>query len=115
MTNLHAHVDRSSRDCDGPMYDSYVVAFNEAEIAERDQSGGVNDFSDIHFMNRVFVNEAGPYAVSQASITIDEQGFEYHEDTDEGYRKSSVRWCEDEDCDPNFTSHRDVFAEMMGY
>jgi hypothetical protein len=97
------------------MYDSYVVSFNDDEIAERIAAEGVNDFSDIHFMNRVFVNEAGPYAVESAQIEITKHGFSYAEQTDEGYRSAEVRWCEDEDCDIHERSHRDVFAERMGY
>lgn len=112
--SLHAHIDRSQSDCDGPTYDSHVEFFNDAEIAEAAAAQGINDFSDIHFMNRVFVNVAGPYAVMHANIEISEGGFQYAETTDEGYRHAEVRWCSDETCKPE-TTHRDVYAERMGY
>lgn len=115
MDNLHAHVSTASADCDGPMYRDWVEAPNDEEIAEHEAAQGVNDFSDIHFMNRVFTGQCGPYAVRQMRITLDDSGFEYREDTEEGYRSGEVRWCHDEDCDPNAYSQRDVFAEQMGY
>jgi hypothetical protein len=114
MTNtLHAHVDTASADCDGPLYRSWVETFNDEEIAESHKE--VNDFSDIHFMNRVFANQCGPYAVRQLRITVDDTGFEYHEVTDEGYRNGTVRWCHHDTCDPGERTHRDVYAEQMGY
>lgn len=115
MTTLHAHVDRESTDCDGRYTDCYIVMFNDAERAESERAGGVNDFSDIHFMNRVFATEAGPYAVDHATIEITRRGFEYHEDTEEGYREASVSWCTDPYCDPEFRTHRDHRAEAAGY
>jgi hypothetical protein len=117
MSMLHAHVSRSSADCDGPTYQSNVVTFNEEEMAEHadaEAAGGWNNFSDISFMNRVFCTVAGPYAVEQAIVTISESGFEYSERTEEGYRHAEVRWCR-HDCDTDETSYRDVYAEQMGY
>lgn len=115
MENLHAHVETYSRDCDGGFESHYVVAFNDEEIAERDTANGINDFSDIHFMNRVFSNCCGPYAVSfKMSITVTEAGFEWNEATEEGYRAGEVRWCHD-DCDESERGQRDQYAEMMGY
>jgi len=123
--NLHAHVSTASADCDGPMYDSWVESFNEDERTEqvrayfngivRGYDEPVNDFSDIHFMNRVLTSRCGPYAVGQMRVTMDEDGFEYHEQTEEGYRSGEVRWCRSEACDPDARTHRDVFAEAMGY
>ena len=55
---------------------------NDDEIAESQKS--VNDFSDIHFMNRVFVNRCGPFAVRHMSVTIEEGRVEWDETTDEG-------------------------------
>jgi len=110
---LHAHVSTTSVDCDGPQHDSRVEVFNDDETAESRKE--VNDFSDIHFMNRVFTNQCGPYAVRQMRVTVDDDGFEYTEETDEGYRAGEVRWCRNEHCDTTRRTHRDVFAEMAGY
>ena len=116
IENLHAHVDTASVDCDGPMYREYVVTPNDAEIAEHEEAQGINDFSDIHFMNRVFTSECSPYAVAYGmTVKVDEHGFTWNEATDEGHRSGEVRWCRDEDCDPRAQSQRDVYAEMMGY
>lgn len=112
--NLHAHVSTASADCDGPMYRNYVEVFNDAEIAETEAAQGVNDFSDIHFMQRVMMNVASPYAVHQMTVKVDEQGIEVSEQTEEGYRNASVVWCRDE-CDTEFHSQRDVYAEAMNY
>lgn len=114
--NLHAHVSTSSRDCDGGHGSDYVMGFNDAEIAEREAAQGINDFSDIHFMQRVMMNVASPYAVEYGmTVKVDSEGIEVHEHTDEGFRAAEVRWCRDEDCDPNASSQYDEYAEAMGY
>lgn len=112
-TTLHAHVETSSSDCDGPFYRHWVDQFNADERKESMED--INDFSDIHFMNRVFTNNCGPYAVShQLTIKVDSEGFEWNEQTDEGYRAGHVIWCTD-DCDLDESGQRDVYAEQMGY
>ena len=113
-TTLHAHVDTASADCDGPMYRSYVSLLNDDEIAEHEAAQGVNDFHDLHFKARIMSNHVSFHAES-AEVSIFPHGFRYHEMTDEGYRSSEVRWCEDEDCNEDEYSQRDVYAEMMGY
>ena len=114
-TNLHAHVSTASADCDGPIYRDYVTSLNDAELAEHADANGVNDFHEIHIMNLVFTNHCGPYAVHQLTVKVDDDCFEWNEQTEEGYRAGEVRWCRDADCDPNAASQRDVYAEMMGY
>jgi hypothetical protein len=115
-TNLHAHVDTYSRDCDGGHGNDYIMAFSDAEIAEREAAQGINDFSDIHFMQRVMMNVASPYAVEYGmTVKVDSEGIEVTEATDEGSRSANVRWCRDEHCDPNFHQVSDQYAEMMGY
>lgn len=113
-TTLHAHVSTASADCDGPIYRSYVATYNRAETAEHESAQGVNDFSDIHFMQRVMMNHCSPFAVRQMRVTLDETGVEWHEDTEEGYRNGEIRWCRD-DCDTDETGYRDVYAERAGY
>lgn len=116
MTNtLHAHVSTRSVDCDGPIHRDYVVGFNEAEVAEHEAAQGINDFSDIHFMERVMMNVASPYAVYQMRVTVDDDGIEVHEDTEEGFRSASVAWCHEDDCELDYSAYRDIRAEMEGY
>lgn len=114
-TNLHAHVSTASRDCDGPLYDEWVTSLNDDEIAEHDQAQGVNDFHDLHFKERVLGNHVSFHTEFGVTVKVTAEGFSMHEQTDEGYRSAEVYWCEDEDCDPNAYSHRDIYAEMMGY
>jgi hypothetical protein len=121
---LHAHVSTRAADCDGPVYDEWVVTYSDHERAEQVRAyfngimlgydDAVNDFSDIHFMNRVFTNQCGPDAVHQMTIKVDDDGVEYHESTEEGYRAGTITWCR-KDCDTSERSHRDVYAEQMGY
>lgn len=114
MTNIHAHVDTVSADCDGPMYRSYVETYSDVELDEQREANGVNDFSDIHFMERVLLSVASPYAAHQMTVKIDDDGIDVHEDTEEGFREANVRWCR-EDCNTAKRTQRDVFAEQMGY
>lgn len=111
---IHAHVETAHADCDGPLYRDWVEVYNDEEEAEETEANGVNDFSEIHFMNRVFTNHCGPYAVHQLRVEADDNGFTWHENTEEGYRSGEVRWCYD-DCDTGKAGQRDIFAEQMGY
>lgn len=115
-TTLHAHVSTASSDCDGPMYRDYVTELNSDEIASHEaaEARGYNDFHDLEFKARVLANAVSFHA-DDAEIHVFPEGFRYSEPTDEGYRSQEVRWCEDESCDPNSYSQRDVYAEMMGY
>ena len=114
MTTLHAHISTAQSDCDGPTYDSWVVTFNEDERNEHIAATerGYNDFSEYSFKERILGNAVSFHGNGQVNIHPD--GFNYFENTDEGYRSAEVRWCED-DCDTNERTHRDVFAEQMGY
>lgn len=117
-TNLHAHIDTASSDCDGPMYREYVVSLNDDEVAMHDAAeanGGVNDFHDYEFKARVLSSQVSWHPLEESTVTLTQDGFTVHEPTDEGYRSSHVRWCEEDSCDPEAYSQRDVYAEMMGY
>lgn len=108
MTNtLHAHVDTASADCDGPMYREYVCQMNSDETT--------SEFGDLEFKGRMLTNQVSFHSEFGVTVKADEHGFEMHEQTDEGYRSAHVRWCEDETCDSEAYSQRDVYAEMMGY
>jgi len=113
-TTLHAHVATTSRDCDSTYSREYVATLSEKEIAEHVEADGINDFHDIHFKNRLMGDIASPYAVRQMTVSVTEHGFDAVEYTEEGFRQSEVRWCEDE-CDEAMSSYRDSTAEAMGY
>lgn len=110
MTNtnsLHAHVNIASADCDGPLYRDHVSQMTDAEKA--------SDFPDLDFKQRVMGSHVSFSPMGEVRVTVTEDGFTMHEQTDEGFRSAEVRWCEDEDCDPDKRGQRDVYAEMMGY
>ena len=115
MSNRHAHVSIASADCDGPRTSHHVTVMNDEEIAESGKA--YNDFSEIHFRERVVGDAVSPttYRDGQTgNLTIHEHGFEFHRDTDEGYHRVDVIWCED-DCDLGERGQRDYFAEAMNY
>jgi len=114
-TTLHAHVSTASADCDGPFYQEYVTELNDDERAMHEQANGVNDFHDLEFKARVLSNHVSFHSEAGVTVNVGQDGFSMHEQTDEGYRRADVTWCEDEACDPNAASQRDVFAEQMGY
>lgn len=113
---LHAHVSTFARDCDGGHGNEYTMGFSDEEKKEREDANGVNDFSDIHFMQRVMMNVASPYAVEYGmTVKVDSEGIEVSEQTDEGYRSAEVRWCHD-DCEQEAQGPvYDEYAEAMGY
>lgn len=112
IKRLHAHVNTTSVDCDGPIHRNYVTSppVVDADIIVPDDVA----FSDIDFMERVFLNLCSPYAVEQLTIEVDENGFRWHERTEEGFRAGGVRWCTD-NCDRTQSSYRDIRAEEAGY
>lgn len=114
---LHAHVATASRDCDGPMYRDYVEAANDLEIAEHNEgeARGYNNFADLTFKARILAGQVSFSPDVSVKVEVTVHGFTTSEPTEEGYRSSEVRWCEDADCDPNAASQRDVYAEQMGY
>lgn len=116
MTNtIHAHVSTFARDCDGGHGNEYVTGFNDEEKKERENANGVNDFSDIHFMQRVMNSVASPYAVEYSmTVTVIPEGIDVHEQTDEGFRSAEVRWCHD-DCEEGQGPVYDEYAQAAGY
>lgn len=103
MNDLHAHVETDARDCDGRYSQGYVLEKTTLERAD--------DLGDYSFKTRVLAGVVSIHGSGTLSVTPD--GLSWHEDTDEGYHRAEVRWCEDEceDC----TWQRDHTAEREGY
>jgi len=101
---VHAHVSTSSRDCDGDYSGGHV---DELTLEER-----CDQFGDLHFKERVLGNVVTLHGYGDLKVTP--EGLEWHEQTEEGYRAASVRWCEDE-CAEERPWQRDHRAESMGY
>lgn len=115
ITTAHAHISTASADCDGPMYRDYTVFVSDEAKAKSAACDGINDFWEIEFRNSILTSQVSVYAVSHGlRMTATEAGFEWQEDTDEGYRRGEVVWCDDEGCGESY-AQRDVYAEMMGY
>jgi len=100
----HAHVSSNSRDCDGSYSGGHVI---EMTLEER-----CDQFGDLHFQQRVAGSTITFHGHGTLSVTPD--GLEWHEQTEEGYRASSIRWCEEE-CDDTRSWQRDHSAEAAGY
>lgn len=105
-SNLHAHEDRQSQDCDGRYTSGQVY---EMTLEERCDPYG---FGDLHFKQRVVSNAISVHAL-RGKLDIDEDGFEWEERTEEGYRAVQIRWCEDTCSDRSW--QRDHSAEAAGY
>jgi hypothetical protein len=112
---IHAHVETQSRDCDSTYDRTYVERPNDDERARAEGfEVTAPAFSEMDFMNRVFASLAGPYAVTlPMTVTVDGDGFEVNEQTEEGYRWAQVRWCYGECADER--TFRDHAAEQAGY
>lgn len=106
--NLHAHVATASSDCDGPMYRDFVQEMNDEERTN-------DQYGDLAFKERILGNHVSFHSEFGVEVKVSAHGFVTSEQTDEGYRSADVTWCEDEECDPNAASQRDIFAEQMGY
>ena len=102
---LHAHMEGSSRDCDGTYTYGHVYEMTTQERADQ--------FGDLEFKNRVVANVMSLHAI-HGTLTVTEEGVEWNEQTEEGFRTAGVRWCED-DCPDERSWQRDHRAEEMGY
>jgi len=100
----HAHVTEESRDCDGRYSGGHV---DEMTLEER-----CDQFGDLHFKERVAMNVVSLHG--HGELTVTPSGLSWHEQTDEGYRAATVRWCEEE-CSDERSWQRDHRAESMGY
>jgi hypothetical protein len=101
---LHAHISQSSRDCDGDYSSGYLVSITDAEMA--------GAFPDLVFKERILVHVARFHSV--AELRVSPLGLEWYEDTEEGFNRTSVTWCED-DCTIPAPWQRDHRAEAAGY
>jgi hypothetical protein len=101
---MHAHMSSQSRDCDGDYSHGHVY---EMTLAER-----TDQFGEITFKERVMGSTVSLHGTGE--LRVSPLGLEWHEDTEEGYRRVSVTWCEDE-CPHERSWQRDHRAEAMGY
>ena len=101
---LHAHISQSSRDCDGDYSSGYVLTLSHEESTA--------PFGELAFMDRVMLSLTRPRTMAELRVSL--LGLEWHEDTEEGFVRTSVTWCED-DCTIPAPWQRDHRAEAAGY
>lgn len=101
---VHAHVVQNSRDCDGDYEHTHV---DRPSAIER-----TAEFGDLDFKARVMAYIVSFHVNGLLSVTPD--GLLWNQDTEEGYTRTVVNWCEDEACSDRRTQ-RDFRAESMGY
>jgi len=101
---LHAHMEGSSRDCDGDYSRGHVY---EMTTLEKD-----DQFGDLHFKQRVIGNIVSLHG--HGTLTVTPERVRWHEQTEEGYSAAEITWCEDE-CADTRSWQRDHRAEAAGY
>lgn len=107
---LHAHIERYQRDCDGGHSHDYVMTMTDEEKAD--------NLGDVVFTDRVAVAVADFFASDGGRMTVQKgNGYRrlvWESPTDEGYVHNEATFCTDE-CDTGETGQTDEYAEMMGY
>lgn len=109
IENLHAHVSTSMSDCDGRMNRNFVSVMNDDERA--------SEFGELEFKSRMLSNLVSWSYANKVEITPFEDGSERIEVSymhDEGSFHGEALTCTD-DCDDDYRSQSDLYAEMMGY
>lgn len=103
---FHGHVSTNSRDCDGGHGHDYIVEMNDEEKTD--------DWPEFVFTRRVISGKIAFQPEFGQRVTISEDGFDWHQDTDEGFSAGEVRWCRN-DCGDHRETVYDQYAEMAGY
>ena len=101
----HAHVDTRSADCDGTYDKGYTDVPSTLERCSQ--------FGELEFKERV-MNSVVSLHAEQGELVVTPQGLTWSQTTDEGYIYTTVRWCEEKNCDRS-SYQRDYRAEAMGY
>jgi hypothetical protein len=116
ITDLHAHIDYYATDCDGSISRDYIMWPNP----EQDQREDYDGDGEISFRQRVLCHIVSAYTTWAGDLKVygDEMGgltetMEWSEQTEEGGRSYSARFCRDDCADEEH--YRDHTAESMGY
>lgn len=105
MIKEHAHIDEKQRDCDGlHLSGRTMVPEDEHRRCE---------YGDIQFRNDVLSSVVNVF--HHGRLDVDPSGFMWHEDTEEGSRFATVRWCDSTSCRDDKRWQRDLTAEAAGY
>lgn len=104
--HFHAHVQTVSRDCDGEYRSGHTTDVMTVE-----------EMLDAHG-DYLFKKRVASWVVdlnSDGLLTVTEDGLDWRQSTEEGYRTTDVTWCEDEGCVDQQSYWRDMTAERAGY
>lgn len=101
---MHAHMEYSTRDCDGTYTGGNVYEMTTQEKAE--------EFGPWVFQQRVVATTVNVHGYG--TLVVTPLGITWDEPTEEGYRAVEIRWCEDE-CPQERSWQRDHRAEEAGY
>jgi hypothetical protein len=119
MTEIHAHIETYSSDCDGTYTRTHVMTLNDSERRMAGQP--INDFHEIDFTNRVVGSVVNAYSLMQeGGLTVRNYNdgrvrLYWSEATEEGGIAKEATICRD-DCDlTEDATYRDHRAESMGY
>lgn len=103
---VHAHVSTESRDCDGDYSRGHIDRLSALERCE--------SYGDLTFKQRVISSVVSVYA-EQGTLEVKPDSVHWFEQTDEGYIRTHIEWCEDEHVGEDETYQRDHRAEAAGY
>lgn len=85
---LHAHISTESVDCDGNQVSTHTEFMNDDEF--------MSPYGDLDFKGRIATNTIS--WVEDGRLTTDDTCMVWHCETDEGYNRTFVQWCEDSRC-----------------
>jgi hypothetical protein len=122
---LHAHIDTSARDCDGPLDTCSVTRPVHLRDLPRDVIAiGERWWETVEvydFWSRMVSIQVHPYVdhgEATMSLTRDSGGmytFTQARPTDEGFHHEITRLCRDAECAYERSYQRDHYAEAAGY
>lgn len=101
---IHAHVDVSTKDCDGVVDTGWV---EKPRIDHRRLQCGDMYFKEAVLGGCVHFHQEGHVEITPDRVEITQY-------TDEGYRRTVITWC-DSECSDDERWYRDHAAEAAGY
>lgn len=102
---IHAHVVTHSSDCDGSHERRYLDVMSLEERCDQ--------FGDIAFRERVLGDVVSLHSTGTLAVTPDK--IDWDEQTEEGYRHVTVKWCDEDKCYHRLPPQRDFRAELTGH
>jgi hypothetical protein len=129
FNNLHAHVHRDSRDCDGPTESSYVQMASETNFNDYTEDPLNKRYCPEYWTNFTPCTNEAEFRYTMLDLDEYDNGelgyrFTQHsDDSFDRYRENDegggtyeeITFCYDWSCNVEEKHYRDVYAEQMGY